>query len=45
MTHDAGLGLRMVHQTVCAHGGRLQLDSQPGGGTTVRIDLPAVIEQ
>lgn len=45
MPHDAGLGLRMVHQTVCAHGGRLQLDSQPGGGTTVRIDLPAVTQQ
>ena len=39
--HIAGLGLRIVHQTVCAHGGRLQLDSQPGTGTTVRIDLPA----
>jgi len=27
---------------VSAHGGRLQLESQPGDGTTVRIDLPAV---
>jgi signal transduction histidine kinase len=35
----------MVHQTVSAHGGRLQLDSQPGIGTTVRIDLPAVAKQ
>jgi two-component system cell cycle sensor histidine kinase/response regulator CckA len=41
-SHSAGLGLRIVHQTVSAHGGRLQLDSQPGNGTTVRIDLPAV---
>jgi signal transduction histidine kinase len=39
------LGLRTVHQTVCAHGGRLQLDSEPGGGTTVRIDLPAASQQ
>ena len=45
MTHGGGLGLRMVHQTVSAHGGRLQLDSQPGIGTTVRIDLPAVAKQ
>jgi two-component system cell cycle sensor histidine kinase/response regulator CckA len=41
-SHGPGLGLRIVHQVVCAHGGRLQLDSQPGSGTTVRIDLPAV---
>jgi signal transduction histidine kinase len=33
--------LRIVHRAVCAHGGRLQIDSQPGHGTTVRIDLPA----
>jgi two-component system, cell cycle sensor histidine kinase and response regulator CckA len=42
LSEGAGLGLRTVHQTVCAHGGRLQLDSEPGGGTTVRIDLPAL---
>jgi signal transduction histidine kinase len=36
-----GLGLRIVHQVVSAHGGRLHLESQPGHGTTVRIDLPA----
>lgn len=40
-----GLGLRIVHQTVSAHGGRLQLDSQPGTGTTVRIDLPVTPAQ
>ena len=39
------LGLRSVHQTVCAQGGRLQLDSEPDMGTTVRIDLPAVSQQ
>jgi signal transduction histidine kinase len=37
----AGVGLRIVHRAVCAHGGRLQIDSQAGHGTTVRIDLPA----
>jgi signal transduction histidine kinase len=41
----AGLGLRIVHRAVCAHGGRLQFDSQPGVGTTVRIDLPAASQQ
>jgi signal transduction histidine kinase len=41
-SYGPGLGLRIVHQVVRAHGGRLQLDSQPGGGTAVRIDLPAV---
>jgi two-component system, cell cycle sensor histidine kinase and response regulator CckA len=40
-SHSAGLGLRIVHRAVRAHGGRLHIDSQPGHGTTVRIDLPA----
>ena len=40
-----GVGLRIVHRAVCAHGGRLQIDSQPGAGTTVRIDLPAASQQ
>ncbi|HMD28432.1 MAG TPA: ATP-binding protein [Steroidobacteraceae bacterium] len=41
----AGVGLRIVHRAVCTHGGRLQIDSQPGHGTTVRIDLPAASEE
>ncbi len=41
----AGVGLRIVHRAVSAHGGRLQIDSQPGHGTTVRIDLPAASEE
>jgi two-component system, cell cycle sensor histidine kinase and response regulator CckA len=45
LEHGDVLGLRMVYQTVCAHGGRLQFDSQPGAGTTVRIDLPAMVQQ
>jgi signal transduction histidine kinase len=40
-----GVGLRIVHRAVCAHGGRLQIDSRPGTGTTVRIDLPAASGQ
>jgi signal transduction histidine kinase len=40
-SYGAGLGLRIVHRAIRAHGGRLQIDSHPGHGTTVRIDLPA----
>ena len=35
-----GLGLSIAHQVVAAHGGRIDLDSLPGSGTTVRILLP-----
>ena len=45
MASGAGLGLRMVHQAVSPMAGRLQFDSQPGSGTTVRIDLPALVQQ
>ncbi len=35
-----GLGLPTVHRIVMNHGGELQLESQPGAGTTFRIRLP-----
>ena len=35
-----GLGLSISHQIVAAHGGRIEIDSLPGLGTTVRILLP-----
>ncbi|HJW34807.1 MAG TPA: ATP-binding protein [Holophagaceae bacterium] len=35
-----GLGLSMVHGTVKAHGGRMELLSDPGLGTTVRLRFP-----
>ena len=44
-SHGAGLGLRIVDQIVRTHGGRLQLDSEPGNGATIRIDLPAASHQ
>jgi two-component system OmpR family sensor kinase len=36
----SGLGLAIVEAVVAAHGGSVSLDSAPGRGTTVRIDLP-----
>jgi two-component system OmpR family sensor kinase len=35
-----GLGLSIVRATVSAHGGVVALDTAPGRGTTVRIELP-----
>jgi PAS domain S-box-containing protein len=36
-----GLGLAMVHTTVLEHRGRMELQSEPGQGTGVRILFPA----
>jgi two-component system, OmpR family, sensor kinase len=38
---STGLGLAIVQATVAAHGGNVVLDTGPGKGTTVRIELPA----
>lgn len=35
-----GLGLSRVHRMIDAHGGRIQIDSRPGEGTTVQVLLP-----
>ncbi len=36
----SGLGLAIVAATVAAHDGTVAIESQPGTGTTVRVELP-----
>jgi signal transduction histidine kinase len=38
-THGTGLGLAIVQSVVADHHGRVSVESQPGKGTTFRIDL------
>jgi signal transduction histidine kinase len=37
----AGLGLALVRRLIELHGGQVELDSEPGTGTTVELTLPA----
>ena len=36
-----GLGLSIAQRVVARHGGRIDIDSEPGRGTSVRLLLPA----
>jgi signal transduction histidine kinase len=39
-TRGTGLGLATSKKFVEAHGGMIAIESHPGAGTTVRVDLP-----
>ncbi len=41
----SGLGLPIVANIVERHGGEIRIDSKPGEGTTVTIELPLNIEE
>lgn len=36
----AGLGLSICHKIIELHGGKMNFESEPGLGTTVRLTLP-----
>lgn len=38
--HGTGLGLAIVQSVVSDHGGTIGVESEPGAGTTIRVDLP-----
>jgi two-component system NtrC family sensor kinase len=40
-----GLGLPIVREIVAAHGGTVSLESDPGGGTTALVRVPAAPEE
>jgi signal transduction histidine kinase len=43
--HGTGLGLAIVQSVVSDHHGKVQVESEPGRGSTFRIELPLAIQQ
>ncbi|MCA1787079.1 MAG: ATP-binding protein, partial [Desulfobacteraceae bacterium] len=39
---STGLGLMITHKIVTAHNGTLHVDSAPGRGTTITVNLPVI---
>lgn len=37
-----GIGMAIVYRIVQEHGGRLDVETRPGGGTTITVELPAI---
>lgn len=40
--HGTGLGLTIAHRVIQDHGGKIQVESTPGRGTTFTVELPSL---
>lgn len=45
LQHGSGLGLAIVHSIAGQHGGRVWVESQPGQGSTFRLEIPLLQEK